>query len=72
VIAWENSGVITTNNRHGQRRFLEAWHLGQSNRQFDTSLKEHQKAVSTSINGKSISAEHVRHQLTIAMAKDVA
>jgi hypothetical protein len=27
-IAWENSKVITTNNRYGQRLCLEAWHTG--------------------------------------------
>ena len=27
VIAWVNSTVITTNNRHAQRRCLEAWHV---------------------------------------------
>jgi hypothetical protein len=27
VILWENSRAITTNNRHGQRRCLEAWHI---------------------------------------------
>ena len=26
-IAWENSKVITTNNRYGQRLYLEAWHI---------------------------------------------
>ena len=26
-IAWENSKVITTNNRYGQRLCLEAWHI---------------------------------------------
>jgi hypothetical protein len=26
-IAWENSKVITTNNRYGQRRCQEAWHI---------------------------------------------
>ena len=31
VIAWENSRVITTNNRHGQRRCLEAWHINMRN-----------------------------------------
>ena len=30
-IAWENSKVITTNNRYGQRLFLEAWHINISN-----------------------------------------
>jgi hypothetical protein len=30
-IAWENSKVITTNNRYGQRLFLEAWHINMSN-----------------------------------------
>ncbi len=27
VIAWENSKNIITNNRYGQRRCLEAWHI---------------------------------------------
>ncbi len=27
AIAWENSKIITTNNRYGQRRCLEAWHI---------------------------------------------
>ena len=27
VIAWEDSKIITTNNRYGQRRCLEAWHI---------------------------------------------
>ena len=27
VIAWENSKIITTNNRFSQRRCLEAWHI---------------------------------------------
>ena len=27
VIAWKNSKIITTNNRSGQRRCLEAWHI---------------------------------------------
>jgi hypothetical protein len=26
-ISWENSKVITTNNRYGQRLCLEAWHI---------------------------------------------
>ena len=31
-IAWENSKVITTNNRYnGQRLWLEAWHINMSN-----------------------------------------
>ena len=32
-IAWENSKVITTNNRYGQRlcACLEAWHINMSN-----------------------------------------
>jgi hypothetical protein len=30
-IAWENSKLITTNNRYGQRRCLEAWHINMSN-----------------------------------------
>jgi hypothetical protein len=30
-IAWENSKVITTNNRYGQRLCLEAWHMNMSN-----------------------------------------
>ena len=30
-IAWENSKVITTNNRYGQRLCLEAWHINMSN-----------------------------------------
>ena len=29
--AWENSKVITTNNRYGQRLCLEAWHINMSN-----------------------------------------
>jgi hypothetical protein len=29
-IAWENSKVITTNNRYGQRLCLEAWHINMS------------------------------------------
>ena len=27
AIAWENSKIITTNNRYGQRHCLEAWHI---------------------------------------------
>ena len=30
-IAWENSKVITTNNRYGQRLWLEVWHINMSN-----------------------------------------
>jgi hypothetical protein len=30
-IAWENSKVITTNNRHGQRLCLESWHINMCN-----------------------------------------
>ena len=30
-IAWENSKVITTNNRYGQRLCIEAWHINMSN-----------------------------------------
>ena len=30
-IAWENSKVITTNYRYGQRLCLEAWHINMSN-----------------------------------------
>jgi hypothetical protein len=30
-IALENSKVITTNNRYGQRLCLEAWHINMSN-----------------------------------------
>ena len=30
-IAWENSKVITTNNRYGQRLCLQAWHINMSN-----------------------------------------
>jgi hypothetical protein len=30
-IAWENSKVLTTNNRYGQRLCLEAWHINTSN-----------------------------------------
>jgi hypothetical protein len=30
-IAWENSKVITTNNRYGQRLCLEAWLINMSN-----------------------------------------
>jgi hypothetical protein len=31
-IVWENSKVITTNNRyHGQRLYIEAWHINMSN-----------------------------------------
>jgi hypothetical protein len=30
-IAWENSKVITTNNRYGQRLCLEAWQVNMSN-----------------------------------------
>ena len=30
-IVWENSKVITTNNRYGQRLCLEAWHINISN-----------------------------------------
>ena len=29
-IAWENSRIITTNNRFGQRHCLEAWHINAS------------------------------------------
>jgi hypothetical protein len=29
-IVWENSKVITTNNRYGQRLCLEAWHINMS------------------------------------------
>ena len=29
-IAWEDSKVITTNNRYGQRLCLEAWHINTS------------------------------------------
>jgi hypothetical protein len=29
-IAWENSKVITTNKRYGQRLCLEAWHINMS------------------------------------------
>ena len=29
-IGWENSKVITTNNRYGQRLCLEAWHINMS------------------------------------------
>ena len=29
-IAWEDSKVITTNNRYGQRLCLEAWHINAS------------------------------------------
>jgi hypothetical protein len=29
--AWENSKLITTNNRYGQRRSLEEWHINMSN-----------------------------------------
>ena len=29
-IAWEDSGIITTNNRYGQRLCLEAWHINAS------------------------------------------
>ena len=29
-IAWDDSKVITTNNRYGQRRCLEAWHINVS------------------------------------------
>ena len=34
MIAWENSKVITTNNRYGQRLCLEAWHINMSNHYF--------------------------------------
>jgi hypothetical protein len=30
-IAWENSEVITTNNRYGQRLCIETWHINMSN-----------------------------------------
>jgi hypothetical protein len=30
-IVWENSKVITTNNRYGQRLCLEVWHINMSN-----------------------------------------
>jgi hypothetical protein len=30
-IAWENSKVITTNSRYGQRLCIEAWHINMSN-----------------------------------------
>jgi hypothetical protein len=30
-IVWENSKVITTNNRYGQRLCLETWHINTSN-----------------------------------------
>jgi hypothetical protein len=30
-IAWEDSKVINTNNRYGQRLCLEAWHINMSN-----------------------------------------
>ena len=30
-IAWENSKVITTNNRYGERLCLEGWHINVSN-----------------------------------------
>ena len=29
-IAWEDSKIITTNNRYGQRFCLEAWHINAS------------------------------------------
>ena len=29
-IAWEDSRIITTNNRYGQRLCLEAWHINAS------------------------------------------
>ena len=29
-IAWEDSKIITTNNRYGQRLCLEAWHINVS------------------------------------------
>ena len=29
-IAWNDSKVITTNDRYGQRRCLEAWHINAS------------------------------------------
>ena len=29
-IAWEDSKIITTNNRYGQRLCLEAWHINAS------------------------------------------
>ena len=31
IFAWENSKVITTNNRYGQRLCLEAWRINMSN-----------------------------------------
>ena len=34
-IAWENSKVITTNNRYGQRLWLEEWHINMSNHAFN-------------------------------------
>ena len=30
TIAWEDSRIITTNNRYGQRLCLEAWHINAS------------------------------------------
>jgi hypothetical protein len=37
-IAWENSEVITTNNRYGQRLCLEAWHINMSNHALNSIL----------------------------------
>jgi hypothetical protein len=36
LITWENSRVITTNNRYGQRRYPEAWHINMSNDALNT------------------------------------
>ncbi len=41
VIAWEDSKIITTNNRYGQRRCLEAWHINMNHHALNTGAIYH-------------------------------
>jgi hypothetical protein len=53
LIAWENRRVITTNNRYGQRRFPEAWHINMSNDalNWDTDISQHTPYQGFSVTG---------------------
>ena len=53
-IAWENSKVITTNNRYGQRLCLEAWHINMGNHALGMTVPICQRNICISLAGDVI------------------
>ena len=69
-IAWEDSKVITTNNRYGQRLCLEAWHINASpcalNRDDGSHLPQEYLHLILLVNDVTLTAykDEFQHQTT--------